>query len=65
MANPFTFLEAVRSEAAKVTWPSRRETLITTGMVLVMVIISSLFFVSVDQIIRLALGLLFSLTLHT
>ena len=37
--NPFSFLQQVRSEASKVTWPSRRETLITTGMVLVMVLV--------------------------
>ncbi|MCB1525312.1 MAG: preprotein translocase subunit SecE, partial [Rhodoblastus sp.] len=37
MANPFQFLQDVRSEGAKITWPSRRETLITTGLVLAMV----------------------------
>ena len=36
MANPFEFLQQVRSETAKVVWPSRRETLITTGMVMLM-----------------------------
>ena len=50
MTNPFTFLQQVRSETAKVTWPSRRETLISTIMVLVMVMIASLFFFAVDQI---------------
>ena len=54
MANPFEFIQQVRAEAAKVTWPTRRETMITTLMVLAMVLIASLFFVSVDQIIRLA-----------
>lgn len=55
-SNPFQFLQDVRSEAAKVTWPSRRETLITTGLVLAMVVVSSLFFFFTDAIIRWGLG---------
>jgi len=51
MANPVQFLQQVRQEAGKVTWPSRRETLITTGMVLLFVIVTSLFFLGVDQLI--------------
>jgi preprotein translocase subunit SecE len=43
----------VRSETAKVTWPSRRETTITTIMVFVMVALSSIFFFFADQFIRL------------
>ena len=53
MANPFEFIQQVRAEAAKVTWPSRRETMITTLMVLIMVVLASVFFVAVDQLIRL------------
>lgn len=59
--SPLEFLQQVRSETAKVTWPTRRETLVTTGMVFVMVVISSIFFVIVDQIIRFGLGLLLGL----
>ena len=47
--SPFKFLQEVRSETAKVTWPTRRETLITTGLVILMVLFASLFFVAVDQ----------------
>jgi preprotein translocase subunit SecE len=61
MANPFEFIQEVRSEAAKVTWPSRKETLITTAMVLLMVLIASLFFVSVDQALRLIVRAVLSL----
>ena len=61
MANPFQFLQDVRAEGAKITWPSRRETLITTGLVLAMVVVASLFFVSVDQTLRLIVGFLLSL----
>jgi preprotein translocase subunit SecE len=57
-SNPFQFLQDVRSEASKVTWPSRRETLITTGLVLAMVVLSSLFFLFTDTVIRWVLGLI-------
>jgi preprotein translocase subunit SecE len=50
--SPFKFLQEVRTETAKVTWPSRRETTITTIMVFVMVALSSVFFFLADQIIR-------------
>jgi preprotein translocase subunit SecE len=50
--SPFKFLQEVRSETAKVTWPSRRETTITTIMVFVMVALASIFFFASDQIIR-------------
>jgi preprotein translocase subunit SecE len=53
MANPLEFINQVRAEASKVTWPSRRETLITTALVIVMVLVASVFFVSVDQALRL------------
>jgi preprotein translocase subunit SecE len=52
MANPFKFLQEVRAEASKVTWPTRRETVITTVMVFIMVAVSSVFFLAADQIIR-------------
>ena len=46
--NPLEFLQQVRQEAAKVTWPTRRETMITTAMVMIMVALSSVFFLVVD-----------------
>jgi len=51
--NPFTFLQQVRTEASKVVWPSRRETAISTVMVLVMAILASLFFLVADQVMSL------------
>ncbi len=60
MANPFKFLQEVRAEADKVTWPTRRETLITTGLVALMVVMAALFFVAVDQVIRLSVGFILS-----
>jgi preprotein translocase subunit SecE len=59
--NPGEFIRQVRQETSKVTWPSRRDTLISTAMVFVMVILAALFFFTVDQIlsfiVRLLLGL--------
>lgn len=49
--NPIKFLQEVRQEVGKVTWPSRQETLISTVMVLAMVALASLFFLAADQII--------------
>jgi preprotein translocase subunit SecE len=60
MANPFQFIQEVRAEAVKVTWPSRRETLITTGLVILMVLLASLFFLAVDQGLRLAVSFILS-----
>jgi len=58
--NPFTFIQQVRSETSKVKWPSRRETSISTIMVLVMVLLASVFFFAADQ----ALGWVISLILN-
>jgi preprotein translocase subunit SecE len=51
--SPFKFLQEVRAESDKVTWPTRRETLITTIMVFVMVAVTSVLFLVADQIIRM------------
>ena len=56
--NPFTFLQQVRSDTSKVTWPSRRETMISTIMVLVMVFVAALFFFAADQLIGWVIGLI-------
>ena len=50
-SGPFEFLQQVRAEAAKVTWPTRRETLITTMMVVLMAVFASVFFLVSDQVI--------------
>jgi len=52
--SPQKFVQEVRDETRKVTWPSRKETGITTAMVFVMVAITSVFFLVADQIIRIA-----------
>ena len=52
--SPFKFLQEGREGTRKVTWPSRKETMITTAMVFVMVAVASIFFLVADQFIRIA-----------
>ena len=49
--SPFKFLQEVRAETQKVTWPTRRETMITTSMVFIFVVIAAIFFLAADKII--------------
>ena len=51
-SNPFQFIQQVRSEVSKITWPTRREVLLTTIMVFVMSAIAALIFALVDLLIR-------------
>jgi preprotein translocase subunit SecE len=55
--SPFKFLQEVRQEVAKVTWPSRRETTITTVMVFVFAAAAGVFFLMADQVIRMTVTL--------
>ncbi|MBL8579646.1 MAG: preprotein translocase subunit SecE [Mesorhizobium sp.] len=56
--NPFTFLQQVRAETAKVTWPSRRETLISSAMVLAFAALAMIFFFVADQVMAYAIELI-------
>jgi preprotein translocase subunit SecE len=49
--SPFEFIQQVRTEVAKVTWPTRRETVVTTAMVLAMSIAVALFFLAADWVL--------------
>jgi preprotein translocase subunit SecE len=53
--SPFKFLQEVRAEADKVTWPTRRETFVTTIMVFIMVALAAVLFLVADQIIRIVI----------
>lgn len=59
-ANPFTFLQQVRSEVSKVTWPTRKETFISTVMVLIMVVFAAAFFFLADQALGFIVGYIMS-----
>ena len=56
--SPFKFLQEVRAEGQKVTWPTRKETTVTTIMVFVMVAIASVFFLLADQVMRVGVSFL-------
>jgi preprotein translocase subunit SecE len=57
--DPAAYVREVRQEVARVTWPSRKETLITTGLVLALSALAAVFFLVVDQIIAFAMRMLF------
>ena len=50
--NPVEFVQQVREEARKITWPSRKEVMISTVMVMIMVAMASVFFLVVDAILK-------------
>lgn len=56
--NPAQFIQEIRQETAKVTWPSRKETTISTVMVFVMVIAAALFFLAADQLLQYGVKLI-------
>ena len=61
MFNPLKFIQEVKQEAFKVTWPTGKETLQGTLMVVAMAIIAALFFLMLDQILKFLLELLLKL----
>ena len=61
MRNPFTFIQQVRSEADKITWPTRRETVTTTIMVFIMAAIFATFFFLIDSLVSVGLRLILAI----
>jgi preprotein translocase subunit SecE len=59
--SPIEFFQQVRQEVSRVTWPSRKETIVTTAMVFVMVFIAAVFFFVVDQAFSAGVRLIFGL----
>jgi preprotein translocase subunit SecE len=55
------FVQQVRQELSRVTWPTRKETLITTGMVFLMVFVAAAFFFVVDQVLSYGVRLVYGL----
>ena len=55
------FIQQVRQEVSRVTWPSRKETMVTPAMVFVMVFIAAAFFFLVDQVFSAGVRLFFGL----
>ena len=61
LTSPVKFLREVRAEVAKVTWPSRKETMVTTGLVLAMAALAAIFFFLADQIFGIGVRALFGI----
>ncbi|WP_333825909.1 preprotein translocase subunit SecE [Pinisolibacter sp.] len=57
-SNPFTFVQQVRDEVAKVTWPTRNETGVTTLMVVAMAFIAAIFFLLADWLMGWGVSLI-------
>lgn len=57
--HPAQFIREVRAEMARVTWPGRRETLMTTGLVIAMVAASAAFFFAIDEVVSIAVRAMF------
>jgi preprotein translocase subunit SecE len=57
--HPAKFVQEVRAEMARVTWPTRKETLTTTALVLAMVAASAAFFFAIDEVVSIAVRALF------
>ena len=63
MKNPLKFIQEVKQEAFKVTWPTGKETLQGTLMVVAMAIVASLFFLLLDQFLKFFLELVLKITI--
>ena len=63
MKNPLKFIQEVKQEAFKVTWPTSKETIQGTLMVVAMAIIASLFFLLLDQVLKFLLELLLKVSI--
>tara|TARA_B100000686_G_C16510499_1_gene821884 strand:- start:681 stop:872 length:192 start_codon:yes stop_codon:yes gene_type:complete len=63
MKNPLKFIQEVKQEAFKVTWPTGKETLQGTLMVIAMAIIASLFFLLLDQVLKFMLEILLKVSI--
>ena len=61
MINPFKFIQAVKQEAFKVTWPTKREVLLGSMMVFVLATLAAIFFLLLDQIYRVLLDLILTI----
>ena len=56
LTNPIQFIQQTRAEISKVIWPTRREVVLTTGMVFIMATLTAIFFALVDLLIRTGLS---------
>ena len=64
MVNAFEFIQQVRAEASRVVWPTRRETLITTALVILLAFSASIFLLVVDEALRILVSLVLGFGRH-
>ena len=63
MINPLKFIQSVKQEAFKVTWPNRKEVLVGSAMVFVLATIAAIFFLLLDQIYKVLLDLILAINI--
>ena len=63
MLNPLKFIQNVKQEAFKVTWPTRRDVLVGSLMVFAMATVAAIFFLLLDQIYRFLLDILLAINI--
>ena len=63
MKNPLKFIQEVKQEAFKVTWPTGKETMQGTLMVVAMAIVASIFFLMLDQVLKFLLEILLKVSI--
>jgi len=61
MINPFKFIQSVKQEAYKVTWPTRKDVTLGTVMVFVLATIAAIFFLLLDQIYKFLLDVILTI----
>ena len=61
MINPFKFVQSVKQEAFKVTWPTRKDVALGTVMVFVLATIAAIFFLLLDQIYKFLLDIILTI----
>ena len=61
MINPFRFIQSVKQEAFKVTWPTRKDVLVGSLMVFALATIAAIFFLLLDQIYRVLLDIVLNI----
>jgi len=64
MANAFEFIQQVRAEATRVVWPTRRETLVTTVLVILMAVGCAVFLMVVDEVLQILVSLVLGFGRH-
>ena len=63
MINPLKFIQNVKQEAFKVSWPSKKDVLVGSGMVFVLASIAAIFFLLLDQIYRVLLDIILAISI--